>query len=94
MNPDVPSQFVSLPVSAPKEAPGNRHSILELFKKLNSNNLDRLIFLLEMPIKEQPSRELSSYQRENCILEYFANIPNGLSKLESELGYLVTNQPA
>lgn len=94
MNADVPVTLSSLPAPSHKGASGTRRNILELFKKLEATNLERLIFLLEIPIKKQPPKEVNAEEREDRILRYFSTIDDGLVKLESELRYLIEKQEA
>src|SRR5436853_2475822 len=71
---------------------GDRRSILSLFAKLHPTNVSRLIFLLEIPIIEQPREGISVSEAERQILSYASDTLDGLGRLESELNYLVERQ--
>lgn len=70
MNPEIPEELLSQSASLEKKVSGSRRSILELFERLHSNNLDTLMFLLEVPIRNQPSATLTVSDRECQLLRY------------------------
>jgi tetratricopeptide (TPR) repeat protein len=70
-----------------------RHEVLELFDRLNpKDQLNTLMYLLEMPEEHQPSSTLSIAQRKDRILDYYAETPNGLQELVGKLLYLIERQ--
>ena len=92
MNPEIPQGLLSPSALPEKEVSGSRRSILEFFERLHPTNLDRLMFLLELPISDQPSVTLAVSERESKLLKYSSGKPGGLEKLESELQYLLQKQ--
>jgi len=94
MNSEAPQQSTSQVASGVNEVTGNRRSILGLLPKLHPSNLDRLVFLLEIPIAAQPHRSLTVRDKERHLLNYSSGTQDGLVKLESELQYLIEKQSA
>jgi len=78
----------------PTVASVDRHTLLELLKKLYPEAmLDKLMFLLEIPVDHQPSRNLNHAER--CMqVVHWAVSPTGcgLERLQSELQYLIDHQ--
>jgi len=94
MNPEAGTVVGSKTPERFEKPSGDRRSILELFARLHPSNLDRLVFLLEIPIADRPVRTLTAKEKEHYLLNYLSGAKAGLAKLESELQYLVENQGA
>jgi class 3 adenylate cyclase len=94
MNPEAGTVVGSKTPERFEKPTGDRRSILELFARLHPSSLDRLVFLLEIPIADQPARTLSAKEKEHYLLNYSSGTEARLAKLESELQYLLENQSA
>jgi len=93
MNRDVPQHLLTKPAPPLGDASGDRHAILNLFEQLiPKDQLDLLVFLLDVPITHHPSKMLSLFDRQTHLLNYMTTVPDGLQKLESELQYLINKQ--
>jgi class 3 adenylate cyclase len=73
--------------------PGDRLSVAEELSRLDPEQLDRLIFLLGLPLDRQPSRSLDPTERKSELLVRWAGQSRErLERLEAELRYLVEKE--
>jgi class 3 adenylate cyclase len=87
---DAPAEAKQKSAVSPKPASGDRREILRLFDRLMPpEEINRLIYLLEIPIQYQPPSTLSGADRRNHVLHWAQSTPDGNQRLESELRYLV-----
>src|SRR5262249_50207359 len=79
-----------VPAPSPASLGGDRHAILEALGRLYPEDLlKKLMFLLNIPLDRRPAATLTHAESCTVVLTWCEAQPGGLTRLESELSYLL-----
>lgn len=92
LNPRPEDARKTVTCSSQPEPSGDRRRIYELFQSLDPVYLDRVMFLMNMPVGRQPSSLLSPDSRRDEILRWASSSSQRLKELEATLEYLLEKE--